>query len=489
MDIQKYRSEFVIFIVDADVKTNSKLKEILERVDYQVETFASSELILNRVKRAPPHIVFSGTEVELVSQIKKLSLDIEVVYFGKKPDGIEALKRGAFSFIEKPFSEAELLSTCDRIVEHIFLKLQNEQLLEQLNKKSSHNDSGVIECLTRLTDRVSNVDNPDTVAQFVSEEMSFIAQNSPVIFLKYLSTHQTLTITASAHIPMNEVKKVGIKMDNYDEKNISFILGEPEKFKELKELMAEIFKCPEFAAIPLRADSKVVGVFVIFSRAKKFEESITKIVNLGSLAYHKVLLMNKVHDLAARDSLTGLFNRPHFNEKLEEELNRARRTHYPLSLIHIAIDNFKKYNDTHGDTMGNIIIKSVAQIISKTSRKTDFPVRFGAAEFAILCPATAGVGAAIKAEKIRLTVENTKFPHSETQPLGKITISAGVTEYPTIVSDGITMVRSADDALFKVKEGGRNRVCLAEAPANFKPDFEPLVVPGFQALPPNQIQT
>jgi len=218
------------------------------------------------------------------------------------------------------------------------------------------------------------------------------------------------------------------------------------------------------------------------------EELVNNMVALGALSYHNAILNNRVQDFAIRDLLTGVYNRRYFNEKIDEEINRARRTHYPLSLVHIDIDNFKKYNDTHGDVMGDIIIKSVAQIILKTSRKNDIVVRLNGEEFAILCPATAGVGAAVKAEKIRLTVEATKFPQSETQPGGKISISAGVTEYPTIVSDSLGLIRAADDALFKVKRGGGNRVCLAEAPANFKPDFEPLTVPGFQALPPNQIR-
>jgi len=100
--------------------------------------------------------------------------------------------------------------------------------------------------------------------------------------------------------------------------------------------------------------------------------------------------------------------------------------------------------------------------------------RLGGEEFGILCAHTPGVGAAIKAEKIRLTIENTKFPNGEKQPLGKVTVSMGVSEFPSFVNDGQALIRSADDALYKVKQGGRNRVCMAEAPANFKPEFTPV---------------
>jgi len=219
--------------------------------------------------------------------------------------------------------------------------------------------------ITRLIEKTSNLDDPDRVAKFLAEEISQVAQQRPVIFLKYLPAHQSLTVTASAQIPLDDIRTVGIKLEHYDEKNISFILGEPGKFKELKELMAELFKCPNFLALPLRVDGKVVGLFVIFATMEGREEGLNKMIAVGALGYHNAVLNNKVRDLAVRDSLTGLYNRRYFNEKLDEEMNRARRTHYPLSLVHLDIDNLKKYNDSHGQLMGDIIIKSVGQIILK----------------------------------------------------------------------------------------------------------------------------
>jgi diguanylate cyclase (GGDEF)-like protein len=197
-------------------------------------------------------------------------------------------------------------------------------------------------------------------------------------------------------------------------------------------------------------------------------------MQLMNVRYDNAIMTKKIHEMAIKDPLTGLYNRRYFNEKLDEEITRSRRTHHPLSLIYLDIDHFKKYNDTNGHPMGDVIIKSVAQILQKTSRKTDIVARLGGEEFAILCPHTHKEGCALKAEKVRLTVENTKFPHGEKQPLGKVTISLGVSEYPSISTDGETLIKTSDDALYKVKQGGRNRVCLAEAPQGFKPDFEPI---------------
>jgi diguanylate cyclase (GGDEF)-like protein len=105
--------------------------------------------------------------------------------------------------------------------------------------------------------------------------------------------------------------------------------------------------------------------------------------------------------------------------------------------------------------------------------------RLGGEEFAILCAHTAASGAAIKAEKIRLTVENTKFPHGEKQPMGKVSISLGVSEYPSFVIDSQALIRSADDALYKVKQGGRNRVAMADVPQGFTPEFQALTPPPY----------
>jgi diguanylate cyclase (GGDEF)-like protein len=183
--------------------------------------------------------------------------------------------------------------------------------------------------------------------------------------------------------------------------------------------------------------------------------------------------------MAIRDPLTGLYNRRYFNDKLDEEISRSRRTKMPVSLIYMDIDHFKKYNDQNGHPMGDQLLKMFATILAKTSRKNDIVARIGGEEFVMILPHTDARGAAIKAEKLRRTIESTKFPFAEKQPLGCVSSSIGVSEYPSIAGDAEALVKAADDALYQIKSTTRNRVGLAAPAPGFKPDFEPIpVVPA-----------
>jgi diguanylate cyclase (GGDEF)-like protein len=144
------------------------------------------------------------------------------------------------------------------------------------------------------------------------------------------------------------------------------------------------------------------------------------------------------------------------------------------------IDHFKKYNDQNGHPMGDTLLKMYSQILKKTSRKNDIVARIGGEEFVIMLPHTDKMGAAIKAEKLRRIIEATPFPHGEKQPLGKVSSSFGVAEYPSHSHDAEGLVKAADDALYQVKSTTRNRVCLATVAEDFKPDFEPLKIPAFE---------
>lgn len=162
-------------------------------------------------------------------------------------------------------------------------------------------------------------------------------------------------------------------------------------------------------------------------------------------------------------------------------MSRTRRTQMPVSLIYMDIDHFKKYNDQNGHPMGDVLLKMFSQVLRQTSRKNDIVCRIGGEEFVIILPHTDKIGAAIKAEKLRRVIEGTAFPHGEKQPLGKVSASMGVSEYPSHAHDAEELVRAADEALYQVKSTTRNKVCLATVKEDFVKDFEPIKVQPFEA--------
>ncbi|MBK9294623.1 MAG: diguanylate cyclase [Oligoflexia bacterium] len=495
MDIAEYRKDFYIYVVDDEESIRDVLKETFTQAGYQVSAFADAESALEAIKQSPPHLIFSDIRmpgmsgIELLEQVRKLSSDIEFIIMTSHASletAVNAMKLGAYDYIFKPFeSLPDLIKSADRTIEKIFLKIQNEQLLEELaekNKKLSDvnvkitQENKEVQLVNQYLQRLAQTLDPDGVIQTFVDSTSELAQKKPAIYFKFISAHSALVASHASGLNAEMIKNVGLNFSSLDAKTLFEKVNHPEQLLELKELMKQVFKVDTFSPYCFTYQNQPHGILIIFGNLgteeeKKIFESYTR---LTQVSYDNALMAKKIHEMAIKDPLTGLYNRRYFNEKLEEEISRSRRTHYPLGLIYLDIDHFKKYNDTNGHPMGDVIIKSVAQILLKTSRKTDIAARLGGEEFAIICPHTPVEGCAIKAEKIRLTVENTKFPHGEKQPLGKVTVSIGVSEYPSICKDTEGLVKTADDVLYKVKQGGRNRVGMAEAPKDFVKDFEPV---------------
>lgn len=163
-------------------------------------------------------------------------------------------------------------------------------------------------------------------------------------------------------------------------------------------------------------------------------------------------LENKFERLATIDELTQVFNRTKFQEVIKIELERAKRYNHPLSMLMFDIDHFKAINDTYGHSVGDYVLQTLAQIAKENLREIDYLVRWGGEEFIIIAPETDLGRAKALAERIRTAIENYRFDQA-----GKITISFGVTEFKENDTED-TFIRRADDAMYKAKEKGRNRV-------------------------------
>jgi len=161
---------------------------------------------------------------------------------------------------------------------------------------------------------------------------------------------------------------------------------------------------------------------------------------------------------SATDVLTGLMNRRAFDQRLEEELNRAGRYESTLSLALIDIDKFKSYNDDFGHLAGDEILRSLARVLTKNSRASDFVARLGGEEFAVILPNTGTESAGVMAERFRRAVE--VAPWGERQ----ITVSIGVSTLVDPDVGGIALISAADIALYDSKRNGRNRVSHASYP-------------------------
>ncbi len=175
--------------------------------------------------------------------------------------------------------------------------------------------------------------------------------------------------------------------------------------------------------------------------------------------------VQKYRELSLTDDLTGLFNKRYFQIRLIEEVSRAKRSSYALSLIFCDIDFFKRINDRFGHHTGDQVLHTTAQILSgaidqlniiSRLRKSDIIARYGGEEFVIILPETNKRGAVVAAERLRVEMENYKFRLDGEDV--HISMSFGVAELDPEDKDHTEIIKNADYAMYKAKNSGRNRV-------------------------------
>ena len=159
--------------------------------------------------------------------------------------------------------------------------------------------------------------------------------------------------------------------------------------------------------------------------------------------------------LAAVDELTGLFNRRFLEIYLQKEINRARRYNQVFSVVFLDLDDFKQINDTYGHDAGDEVLSMLGSATLKLLRKEDFAARYGGEEFVILLPHTDTDGAIQFADRLR-----TRVSAARVRDTIRVTLSAGVATFPGDGAEAAVLLRNADDALYRAKMGGKNRVVV-----------------------------
>lgn len=169
----------------------------------------------------------------------------------------------------------------------------------------------------------------------------------------------------------------------------------------------------------------------------------------------------RLEHIARTDGLTGLYNRRYFHEQFNHEFERARRYETPLSCMIFDVDDFKRVNDTYGHLVGDSVLVEIANRLLRRVRSIDLSARYGGEEFVVLMPQTEHVGAVAQAERVLKHVAERPF---EGLPTGdQITVSIGVAVYnPATMRSPSDLLRAADQALYRAKESGKNRVVVSK---------------------------
>jgi len=228
------------------------------------------------------------------------------------------------------------------------------------------------------------------------------------------------------------------------------------------------FTPQSIVCVPVKSHDTVFGVIQLIDSIDGSildaadEKILTAIADFAGVAISNARALEKIQQLVITDDLTGLFNSRYFFEQIEYEVERAKRYSSPLSLVFLDLDHFKNVNDTYGHLTGSRLLAEVGSVVAEQIRKTDKAARYGGDEFVIILPHTEKSGAFTLAMKLHNELNKKAFYGNDGNLL-TVSGSFGVASFPEDAHNSAELISRADEAMYLVKNSGRNGVRAAES--------------------------
>ncbi len=327
--------------------------------------------------------------------------------------------------------------------------------------------------LKTLAEKLNQSFSLSETSHILSTEVSKLFGHKDLTVILYIFHSKTgeLGISAShrGQIEVNIKAKKGDVYDQWVAKNMQPLLIEDIacdfRFDAEKIKVEDDRAICSLMSVPMMIGNKAIGILRIDTPVENYFQTenirlLSTVGDLGAVAIENAQLYEKIEELAIRDSLTELYLRRHFLQRLAYEINREIRQKKELSFIMVDLDYFKKHNDQFGHMAGDIVLKSVSLLLMEMFNIPGSLIcRYGGEEFAIFLPDCSKERAAQLAEKFReKAAEQTFYLRRQ---MAQITVSIGVASLP---QDGILreqLIEAADRALYRAKQEGRNRVCAS----------------------------
>lgn len=479
----------ILLVEDSETQLKF-LKEGLEVQGFQVETALNGSEAYRKVYSCKPDIIVSDIMMPTIDgyqlcrmlknmdETKKIPI-ILLTVLENKIDGFWGKKAGAQLFLSKSIDINELVKNINATVRRYPV---SEEYKNALVEKDGINNSAQSRLNTILNDLLlkSMFSNEfRNLSDFLNYERIMVEKLFSLLssFVEY---HVAGVYFASPDDFAENIVYLDTLGRNLSKKMLSDVsydfFRQIEEHKVLKNTKFEVVRMLlggeldyEFGdlnskiIIPLIFDKKLIGGICFYTRQdvdyssfRYFDIMISELLAIFKMKYQ----YTEKEFMSVLDGLTGLYNRRQFEISLEQEYNRTRRHPSDFSLAILDIDFFKKVNDTYGHQYGDYVLKTVANLMKQAFRKTDLLYRYGGEELVMIMPETNIEGATIPVQRLRRMVEDYDFDYNGVK--AKVTVSIGLTmNYPDFNSS-TEILKSADDALYRAKEEGRNRVILHE---------------------------
>lgn len=496
---QEMRSKFTIFVFVQDIEGSADLRGHLAVLGYEVFMFRDQSTLVDRVRESAPHLVvfeieaLEGTLSDFVEAV--LGANSEVGFLPmvsmEQIGALEPYREYNFYQVLPRGEDLDLRLSwaVDQCCSELLLQYQNEKLFDQtreLEAKLRLKDQS-IEDLKGRTAQLAAVEPFDLKNEISAyaragtrEEIfdifmrrivqKFLRKNQEVkgLALRFLPTVQSFVAVQAQGLDLEKIKGVGARLERHEGEDLLSFLGQGKIPSQLTSLMSVGLGVKNFHAVPILLPSSVEALVLFWTKQGAFHFSeIENEASAFSLIYQNAFLQRKLSEVDTKDVVTGLENIRTHQKSLVDEVERARRLQKAVSVIKISIDHIAEIRQSVGEAAKNAVLKSIAEILKQTGRVNDVVSRTGDNEFSLVLPHSARKGAAVRAERIRRMIEKHTFQVLDQ----KVTLSLGVSEYPSLCRGADDLDKTAQQALEYIHGRGGNKVCLFRAPPEHQPDF------------------
>jgi diguanylate cyclase (GGDEF)-like protein len=347
---------------------------------------------------------------------------------------------------------------------NIPLKVQRE-----LARKSAD-----LRMLLELSTQISSAQKKRTLYNRVVKLFAEVAQTEKSSLMLLDEETKTLHIVAGIGISEEAKRRLKLKIGEgvagkAAQTGKTVMIGDTVKdshYKPLHIRRKKVYKTESLLAVPLITKGRIIGVITVSNKVSRQPFIRNDKILLGTLASQAAVAIEnaQLYIEAITDGLTELYNHTYFQRRLMEETEKLFRHPAAMALLMVDIDHFKKFNDTYGHPAGDRALASIAHILKQSVRRVDLVARYGGEEFAIILHHTSPANALNVAQRLRKEVEKFDF-RVGTTPKGakrvKMTISIGLSAWEEGMHKEV-LIGQADQALYRAKKEGRNRVCVYE---------------------------
>jgi len=333
-------------------------------------------------------------------------------------------------------------------------KIKREREKLRLNILDAELESVLLSTLTDIIETFSEEITLDEILDTVTESLQNIFDRETIIL-------QLLGDNFKKALKGKDVNLPSEVLEQTIGKSHPVLINNTASFSQYKLLAQQ--GVTSFIVSPFHQKRNVVGVIGIFSfENKQFTikdlNLLRKVSAPTSLLVENAILFDRTKILSITDSLTQLYNRRHFEEKLHKVLALGHEKSAKISLCIADVDFFKYYNDLNGHQEGDTVLRKIAEMLKQGVKGSDIVGRYGGEEFIIIFPDTDKERAAKICENIRQKIKDYQFFNEKDQPNGDLTVSFGVATYPDDAKTPEQLIKQADFALYRAKEMGKNRV-------------------------------